>query len=60
MKLLCKIGWHRWIYNLENFSVIGSFGNKTQKEYNTRTCNCGKKQYEIDSYEGKNWKTIQK
>ena len=46
MKILCKIGWHRWVYNFENFNLLNGFGGRYTREFKTRTCkNCCKKQY---------------
>jgi len=44
--MFCKIGWHRWIYNIENFNLVASFGKKIARDFRTRTCkNCGNKQF---------------
>ena len=46
MKLLCKIGWHRWVYNIENFNLVNGFGGRYIREFKTRTCkSCNKKQH---------------
>ena len=46
MKILCKIGWHRWVYNFENFNLLNGFGGRYTSEFKTRTCkNCCNKQY---------------
>ena len=65
MALSCKLGWHRWIYNIENLPLV----NKTRKirlyrNFRTRLCDaCNKKQYYTQRplYNGisdNNWQTL--